>query len=85
VVGKNAAVMYQGWRWGTPSSSAGGTWTSVGIFDAGVSVATPSLGDATVVNRFITAGEMFFQSITVHLTSSDAMAAFKDRSRSILA
>jgi putative ABC transport system permease protein len=79
VVGKNAAVMYQGLALGDTIKFGGGTWNVVGIFDAGGSAFDSEVwGDAKVVNQVYHRPENVFQSITVHLTSSDAMAAFKD-------
>jgi putative ABC transport system permease protein len=57
----------------------GGTWNVVGIFDAGGSAFDSEVwGDVNVLNQVYHRPENVFQSITVHLTSSDAMAAFKD-------
>ncbi len=79
VVGKNATVMYQGLALGDTIKFGGGTWNVVGIFDAGGSAFDSEVwGDVNVLNQVYHRPENVFQSITVHLTSPDAMAAFKD-------
>jgi putative ABC transport system permease protein len=57
----------------------GGTWTVVGIFDAGGSAFDSELWcDALVLNQVYMRPQNIFQSITVHLTSPGAFAEFKD-------
>jgi len=79
VVGKNAAVMYQGLALGDGIKFGGGTWKVVGIFDAGgAAFDSEAWVDANVLNQVYHRPQNVFQSITVHLTAPGAMGAFKD-------
>jgi putative ABC transport system permease protein len=79
IVGKNAAVMYQGLALGDSIKFGGGNWKVVGIFDAGGSAFDSEVWcDAAVLNQVYRRPENIFQSVTVHLNSADSLGAFKD-------
>ncbi len=79
VVGKNAANSYAGFALGNTVRFAGGTWTAVGVFDAGGSAFDSEVWcDANVLNQVYQRPQNIFQSITIHLTSPDAFGRFKD-------
>jgi len=79
VVGKNAAYMYSGLALGDTVKFGGGIWRVVGIFDAGGSAFDSEVWcDATVLNQVYHRPENIFQSVTVHLTSSEALTRFRD-------
>jgi putative ABC transport system permease protein len=63
VVGKNANTTYSGLRLGQSIALGTVRWQVVGIFDAGGSYSRPDNN---------------FQSVTVHLTSPDALGQLKD-------
>ena len=79
IVGKNVAAIYQGLALGDTIKFGGGTWTVVGVFNAGGAAFDSEVWcDAAVLNQVYRRPENIFQSVTVHLTSADALAAFKD-------
>jgi putative ABC transport system permease protein len=79
VVGKNSALSYTGLALGDKVKFGGGTWKVVGIFDAGGSAFDSEVWcDSAVLNQVYHRPENIFQSVTVHLTSSDALSGFKD-------
>jgi putative ABC transport system permease protein len=79
VVGRNVARTYAGFDLGSTVKFGGGTWTVVGIFDAGGSAFDSELwADAEVVKQVYKRPLNIYQSVTAHLTSPDAYPAFKD-------
>ena len=79
IVGKNVAAIYQGLALGDTIKFGGGTWTVVGVFNAGGAAFDSEVWcDAAVLNQVYRRPENIFQSVTVHLTSADALPAFKD-------
>jgi putative ABC transport system permease protein len=79
VVGRNVDGTYAGLSLGSKVRFGGGTWTVVGVFDAGGSAFDSEVWcDSKVLNQVYHRPEGIFQSVTVHLTSPDAMQAFKD-------
>jgi putative ABC transport system permease protein len=79
VVGRNVARSYVGFELGKTVRFGGGTWTVVGVFDAGGSAFDSELWcDANVLNQTFQRPQNIFQSVTVRLTSPDALGRFKD-------
>ena len=79
VVGRNVAQSYIGLELGKTVRFGGGTWTVVGVFDASGSAFDSELWcDANVLNQVYQRPQNIFQSITVRLTSPQALTAFKD-------
>jgi len=79
VAGRNVAGTYAGLDLGKTVKFGGGTWTVVGLFDAGGSAFDSELwGDALVLDQVYKRPQNVFQSVTVHLTSEDAFGTFKD-------
>lgn len=79
VAGRNVAGTYSGLDLGRTVKFGGGTWTVVGLFDAGGSAFDSELWcDALVLNQVYKRPTNVFQSVTVHLTSADAFQGFKD-------
>jgi putative ABC transport system permease protein len=79
IAGRNVAGTYAGLELGRSVKFGGGTWTVVGVFDAGGSAFDSELWcDALVLNQVYKRPTNIFQSITVHLTSPSAFGAFKD-------
>jgi putative ABC transport system permease protein len=79
IAGRNVAGTYAGLDLGSTVKFGGGTWTVVGIFDAGGSAFDSELWcDALVLNQVYKRPQNIFQSMTVHLTSPDAFQGFKD-------
>jgi putative ABC transport system permease protein len=79
VVGRNVAGTYAGLDLGSTVKFGGGTWTVVGVFDAGGSAFDSELWcDAVVLNQVYKRPQNVFQCLTVHLTSEDAFTQFKD-------
>lgn len=79
VVGRNAAGSYSGFEVGHTVKFGGGTWTVVGIFDAGGSAFDSEVWcDANVLNNVYKRPQNIFQSVTVRLTSPAAFQRFKD-------
>jgi putative ABC transport system permease protein len=79
VVGRNVASSYVGFGLGQTVRFGGGTWTVVGIFDAGGSAFDSELwADATVLNQVFQRPQNLFQSVTVRLAAPDTLGSFKD-------
>ena len=79
VVGRNVASSYAGFELGKTVRFGGGTWTVVGVFDAGGSAFDSELWcDANVLNQVFQRPQNLFQSVTVRLASPDALGRFKD-------
>jgi len=79
VVGRNVARSYVGFELGQTVRFGGGTWSVVGVFDAGGSAFDSELWcDAHVLNQVFQRPQNIFQSVTVRLTSPDALGQFKD-------
>ncbi|HKU21670.1 MAG TPA: ABC transporter permease [Terriglobales bacterium] len=79
VVGRNVAGTYAGFNLGNTVRFGGGTWTVVGVFDAGGSAFDSEVwADATVLNGVYKRPSNNFQSVTVRLTSPEAFQHFKD-------
>lgn len=79
VVGKNVSGTYAGLGLNSEVRFGGATWRVVGVFDAGGSAFDSEVwADAHVLNQVYKRPENIFQSVTVHLTSPDAIQQFKD-------
>ncbi|HXN25355.1 MAG TPA: ABC transporter permease [Candidatus Dormibacteraeota bacterium] len=79
IVGRNAATSYSGLTRGNTVQFGGGQWQVVGIFDAGGSAFDSEVWcDARVLNQVLKRPENVFQSVTVHLTSPDALRQLQD-------
>jgi putative ABC transport system permease protein len=79
VVGKNANTTYTGLTLGNTVNFGGGHWTVVGVFDAGGSAFDSEVWtDARVLDDVYKRPTNVFQSVTVHLTSPNALQQFKD-------
>lgn len=79
VIGRNVAGTYTGFDLGNTVKFGGGTWTIVGVFDAGGSAFDSEIwADSEVVKQVYKRPLNVYQSITVRLTSADAYPAFKD-------
>jgi len=79
VIGRNVSSTYAGLRLGSTVKFGGGTWTVVGVFDAGGSSFDSELWcDATVLSEVYKRPVNIFQSVTVRLDSPESFTAFKD-------
>jgi putative ABC transport system permease protein len=79
VVGKNASHSYSGLTLGSTVKLGGRTWDVVGIFDSGGSAFDSEVWcDSRVLNQTYKRPDNIFQSVTVHLTSANALQQFKD-------
>jgi putative ABC transport system permease protein len=79
IAGRNVAGTYAGLDLGETVRFGGGTWTVVGLFDAGGSAFDSELWcDALVLNQVYKRPQNIFQSVTAHLTSESAFQGFKD-------
>jgi putative ABC transport system permease protein len=79
IVGRNVDKTYAGLSLGDSVKFGGGAWRVVGVFDAGGSAFDSEVWcDAPVLNQVYHRPENVFQSLTVHLTSPDALQQFKD-------
>jgi putative ABC transport system permease protein len=79
VVGRYVAGTYAGLDLGSSVKFGGGTWTVVGVFDAGGSAFDSELWcDASVVKEVYKRPKQIFQSVTVRLVSAGALTSFKD-------
>jgi putative ABC transport system permease protein len=79
VVGRNVSRSYVGFELGRSVRFGGGTWTVVGVFDAGGSAFDSELWcDANVLNQVYQRPRNLFQSVTVRLASPEALTRFKD-------
>jgi len=78
LVGSNAVRAYEGLTLGNQVRIGPGTWTVVGVFDAGGSAFDSEVwADATVVNGAYQRPPSVFQSVTARLRSADDFAAFE--------
>src|SRR5918996_2137781 len=79
VVGKNVAAAYVGLDLGNTVRFGGSAWTVVGVVDAGGTAFDSEVWcDATVLKQVFQRPASLFQSVTVRLTSPEALPAFKD-------
>ena len=79
VVGRNVTRSYVGFELGKTVRFGGGTWTVVGVFDAGGSAFDSELWcDANVLNQVFQRPRNLFQSVTVRLSAPGALTTFKD-------
>ena len=79
VVGKNANTTYSGLTVGNTVDFGGGHWKVIGVFDAGGSAFDSEVWcDARVLDDVYKRPSNVFQSVTVHLTSPNALQQFKD-------
>jgi putative ABC transport system permease protein len=79
VVGRNVAMSYAGFELGRTVQFGGGTWTVVGVFDAGGSAFDSEVWcDSHVLNQVYLRPPNIYQSVTVRLASPDSFQQFKD-------
>jgi putative ABC transport system permease protein len=79
IVGKNATKSYSGLTLGNTISLGTVRWNIVGIFDAGgTSFDSEVWSDAKLLGPAYGRGNNFYQSVTVHLTSPDALQQLRD-------
>ena len=79
VVGRNVAASYAGFELGRAVRFGGGTWTIVGVFDAGGSAFDSEIWcDGSVLNQVYQRPRNLFQSVTVRLVSPAALASLKE-------
>jgi putative ABC transport system permease protein len=79
MIGRNVSHTYGGLALGNSIKLGGATWQVVGEFDAGGSAFDSELWcDAKVLKQAYHRPEGFFNSVTVHLNSPDALQQFKD-------
>lgn len=79
VVGSNVPRAYGGLELGDTVKFGGGTWTVVGVFDAGGTAFDSEVWcDSAVLKDVYKRPANTFQSMTVRLTSPEAFQAFKD-------
>ena len=79
VVGRNVAMSYAGFELGRTVQFGGGTWTVVGVFDAGGSAFDSEVWvDSHVLNQVYLRPPNIYQSVTVRLASTDSFQQFKD-------
>jgi putative ABC transport system permease protein len=79
VVGKNVSSAYVGLELGNTVRFGGTAWTVVGVMDAGGTAFDSEVWcDATVLKQVFQRPASLFQSVTVRLTSPEAVPAFKD-------
>ena len=79
VVGRSAARSYVGFELGDTLRFGGGTWKVVGVFDSGGSAFDSEVwADVNVLAQVYQRPQNLVQSVTVHLTSPEALGQFKD-------
>ena len=79
VVGRNVSAAYVGLDLGSTVRFGGSAWTVVGVVDAGGTAFDSEVWcDATVLKQVFQRPASLFQSVTVRLTSPEALPAFKD-------
>jgi putative ABC transport system permease protein len=79
IIGRNVSHTYAGLSLGNSVRFGGATWRVVGVFDAGGSAFDSELWcDAKLLKQAFHRPEDFFNSVTVHLKSPDALQEFKD-------
>jgi putative ABC transport system permease protein len=79
VIGRNVASSYAGFELGNKVEFGGGTWTVVGVFDAGGSAFDSEVWcDAHVLNQVYLRPPNIYQSVTARLESAGEFQRFKD-------
>src|SRR5580704_14329945 len=79
VIGRNVASTYGGLDLGKTVRFGGGTWTVVGVFDAGGSAFDSEIwSDVRVLNQTYKRPDDLYQSVTASLTSPAAFQQLKD-------
>jgi putative ABC transport system permease protein len=79
IVGKNATNTYSGLKLGQTIALGTVRWEVVGIFDAGGSSFDSEVwGDSHLLSAAYSRPDNSFQSVTVHLTSPEALGQLKD-------
>ena len=79
VVGKNVESAYVGLELGSTVRFGGGAWTVVGVIDAGGTAFDSEIWcDAPVLKQVFQRPASLFQSVTVRLTTPEALSTFKD-------
>ena len=79
MIGRNVSHTYAGLTLGSSIKFGGANWQVVGVFDAGGSAFDSELWcDAKLLKQAYHRPEEFFNSVTVHLTSPEALQQFKD-------
>lgn len=79
VVGRNATHTYTGLELGDSIQFGGATWKVVGVMDAGGSAFDSEVwADSRVLNQVYHYPQDTFRSVTVHLTSPNALKELKD-------
>ena len=79
LVGRNVASSYAGFGLGNTARFGGGTWTVVGVFDAGGSAFDSELWcDANVLNQVYRRPQSLVQSVTLRMTQADAFPVVRD-------
>jgi putative ABC transport system permease protein len=79
VIGRNVASTYGGLDLGKTVKFGGGTWTIVGVFDAGGSAFDSEIwSDVRVLNQTYKRPDDLYQSVTAALTSPAAFDQLKD-------
>lgn len=79
VVGRNATHSYTGLDLGDSIKFGGANWKVVGIMDAGGSAFDSEVwADSSVLDQVYHYPQDIFRSVTVHLTSPDALQQLKD-------
>ncbi len=77
VAGKNASYAYRGFTLGNTVRFSGATWRVVGIFDAGGSAFDSEIwADAAVLSQVFQRPLNLFNSVTVRLSSPEALPVF---------
>lgn len=79
VVGRNAIHSYAGLELGNTIKFGGATWQVVGIMDSGGTAFDSEVwADSSVLDQVYHYPQDVFRSVTVHLTSPDALQRLKD-------
>ncbi|HEU4416255.1 MAG TPA: ABC transporter permease [Candidatus Angelobacter sp.] len=79
IIGRNVNHTYAGLTPGSSVKLGGATWQVVGVFDAGGSAFDSELWcDGKLLKQAYHRPEEFFNSVTVHLSSPEALQPFKD-------
>jgi putative ABC transport system permease protein len=79
VVGRNVAASYSGFQLGEKKNFGGGTWTVVGVFDAGGSAFDSEVWcDQNILSAMYKRPQNIYQAATVHLASAGEFQRFKD-------
>ena len=79
LVGRNVESSYVGFGLGNTVRLGGGTWTVVGVFDAGGSAFDSELWcDANVLNQVYRRPQSLVQSVTLRMTQAEAFPVVRD-------